>query len=225
MVVTMKNHDEYYFKGKSFGKIVGIVALVLVMLLFAGTMTSEAQDNKTTQEAPLGGTEKSGFPKMGQILPNNEWTSQLLYDTINACYQGTIRWILMSNPSLIGQVPGYPAQRQMIEHCFCVLDKIRKDIKLEEYMIKVYDQRYVGDLFMVKAVECVAEYRTLPSFFTKAQLPDNETKTEETPKIKETPKIEEPSDIEETPKVEDLPESPDQSEENPTGAPTTIFQG
>ena len=39
-------------------------------------------------------------------------------------------------------------------------------------------------------------------------IPDNETKKLESPK------------------VEDLPESlPDQPEENPTGGPTTIFQG
>ena len=208
MVVTMKNHEEYYFKGKSFGKIVGIVTLVLVMLLFAGTMTSEAQDNKTTQEAPIGGTEKKGFPKLGQILPNDKWTSQLVYDTLGGCYQGTIRWIVMTNPSLIGQAPNMMAQRQMMEHCFCVLDKIRFEISLKEYIAKVYDQQYVGNLFMVKAVECVAEYQTLPSFFTRNLIPDNETKKLESPK------------------VEDLPESlPDQPEENPTGGPTTIFQG
>ena len=210
MVVAMKN----YIKSKSFFKLAGLTILVFAILLITGTTTSSGQDNKTAKEAPLGGTEKKGFPKLGQILSNDEWTSQMIYDTLGACYQGTIRWIVMTNPSLIGQAPNVMAQRQMMEHCFCVLDKIRYQIPLKEYMVKVYDQQYVGNLFMVKAVECVAEYQTLPSFFTRNIIPDNETK-----KVEETPKIE-------SPKVEDLPESlPDQLEENPTGGPTTIFQG
>ena len=37
--------------------------------------------------------------------PLTEWTTQLVYDTTNACYQGTVRWIVMTNPSLAGQAP------------------------------------------------------------------------------------------------------------------------
>jgi hypothetical protein len=55
----------------------------------------------------------------------------------------------------------------MVEHCFCVIDKIRKEIKLEDYFKKVLDPEWTGNMFMVKAVECVGEYQTLPSFFTK----------------------------------------------------------
>ncbi len=185
-----------------------LTILVFALLLITGTTTSGGQDNKTTEEAPIGGTKKSGFPKVGQILPNDKWTSQLVYDTLGGCYQGTIRWIIMSNPSLIGQAPNMLAQRQMMEHCFCVLDKIRFHISLKEYMVKVYDEQYVGNLFMVKAIECVAEYQTLPSFFTRQKNPDNETKKIESPKLKGLPES-----------------SPDQPKENPTGGPTTIFQG
>ena len=202
----MVENMKYYIKSKSFLKLAGLTILVFAILLITGTTTSSGQDNKTI--------EKKGFPKLGQVLPPDKWTSQLLYDTLGACYQGTIRWIVMTNPSLIGQAPNMMAQRQMMEHCFCVLDKIRFEISLKEYIAKVYDQQYVGNLFMVKAVECVAEYQTLPSFFARNLIPDNETK-----KVEETPKIE-------SPPVEDLPESlPDQPEENPTGGPTTIFQG
>ena len=202
----MVENMKHYIKSKSFLKLVGLTILIFAILLITGTTTSSGQDNKTT--------EKKGFPKLGQVLPPDKWTSQLLYDTLGACYQGTIRWIVMTNPSLIGQAPNMMAQRQMMEHCFCVLDKIRFEISLKEYIANVYDQQYVGNLFMVKAVECVAEYQTLPSFFTRNPIPDNETK-----KVEETPKIE-------SPPAEDLPESsPDQPEENPTGGPTTIFQG
>ena len=59
-----------------------------------------------------------------------EWTTQLLYDTTNACYAGTLRWIIMANPLLVGQPPPPIVQRQMIQHCFCVMDKIRDEYNL-----------------------------------------------------------------------------------------------
>ena len=31
----------------------------------------------------------------------------------------------MTNPSLLGHRPNVMAQREMVEHCFCVVDKIR----------------------------------------------------------------------------------------------------
>jgi hypothetical protein len=132
-----------------------------------------------------------------------EWTTQIIYDTTNACYEGTIKWIVLSNPSLIGQMPNYQSQRQMIIHCFCVMDKIRKEFKMEEYQKLVYDSEWVGNLFMIRAMECVKEQKTLPSFFTT----DNKTIT-----IPEG-------------KLNDSPESPDQQEEESEGIPETIFQG
>ena len=151
-----------------------------------------------------------GFPK---ILDDDKWVSQLVYDTIGACYQGTIRWVVMSNPSLLGQIPAPIAQRQMMEHCFCVMDKIRKENKVKEYRKKVLDPEWGGNLFMLKAMECVGEYKTLPSFFMKMPTPDNETKKENKIIIKP----EEPQDLQE--------ESPDQPKEESEGSPQTIFQG
>ena len=168
----------------------------------------KAEDNKTTDEPKFSG---GGFPL---ILDDDRWPSQLLYDTIGACYQGTIRWIIMTNPSLLGQMPGPMAQRQMVEHCFCVMDKVRKEQPLKEYKKKVFDQQYIGDLFMVKALECIGEYKTLPSFFVKAPTIDNETKQEN----KTTIIPEEPKDSNE----ESLPGQP---KEESNGLPETIFQG
>ena len=168
----------------------------------------KAEDNKTSDEPRF---TAGGFPL---ILDGDRWPSQLLYDTIGACYQGTIRWIIITNPSLLGQMPGPGAQRQMVEHCFCVMDKVRKEQPLEEYKKKVFDQQFIGDLFMVKAIECIGEYKTLPSFFTKAPIPDNETKQEN----KTTIIPEEPKDSNE----ESLPGQP---KEESNGLPETIFQG
>ena len=197
-----------YFKNEKLAKIIMGVLLVVMILLVAGGAVVKAVDNKTTNEPVF--TER-GFPK---ILDDDKWTSQLIYDTIGACYQGTIRWVLLSNPSLLNQLPSPIAQRQMVEHCFCVMDKIRKENKIEDYRKKVIDPEWGGNLFMLKAMECVGDYETLPSFFMKMPTPDNETKKENKVIIKP-----------EEPSQDSQEESPDQKQEESEGSPQTIFQG
>ena len=155
------NEIREYFKSTSIIKKVFIVGLILGLIVFLMVFFVKglrAEDNETKK------------------VVLKEWTTQLLYDTTNACYEGTIKWIVLSNPSLIGQMPNYQTQRQMIMHCFCVMDRIRKEIKIEEYQKLVYDPEWTGNLFMTKAMECVAEEKTLPSFFTTKTPNDNETK-------------------------------------------------
>jgi len=164
-----------YFKNEKLPKIIMGVLLILIIMLVAGVAVVKAEDNKTIDEPKF--TER-GFPK---ILDDDKWTSQLVYDTIGACYQGTIRWVVLSNPSLLGQIPAPIAQRQMVEHCFCVMDKIRKEIKLEKYFKKVIDPLWAGNMFMENAAECVKEYETLPSFFMKMPIPDKVEKLEVLP--------------------------------------------
>ena len=197
-----------YFKNEKLAKIIMSVLLFLLILIVAGMFVVKAEDNKTTDKPMF--TER-GFPK---ILDDDKWVSQLVYDTIGACYQGTIRWVILSNPSLLGQLPAPIAQRQMVEHCFCVMDKIRKENKVEEYVKKVIDPLWGGNLFMLKAMECVGEYETLPSFFMKMPTPDNETKKENKVIIKP-----------EEPSQDSQEESPDQPKEESEGSPQTIFQG
>ena len=184
-----------------------IVFMICMMFVFSTMVLVgqvRAEDNTTRKFENI----ERGFPK---ILDEDEWSSQLVYDTLGACYQGTIKWVIMSNPSLLGQAPGPMAMRQMMEHCFCVMDKVRKNQPLKEYKKKVFDSKYIGDLFMTKALECVAEYRTLPAFFTT--LLDNKTKTDnETVNPAEVPDGE----------TED---SQDQEQEESEGSPQTIFQG
>ena len=190
-----------YFKNEKLPKIIMGVLLFVMILLVAGIVAVKAEDNKTTTDEPVF-TER-GFPK---ILDDDKWTSQLIYDTIGACYQGTIRWVVLSNPSLLGQIPAPIAQRQMVEHCFCVMDKIRKENKVEEYRKKVIDPLWGGNLFMLKAVECVSEYETLPSFFMKLPMLDNATKTdnEKVEKLKVLPaEPEEPEESSPDKEIED----------------------
>ena len=195
-----------YFRSVGVIKTAFIVGLILGLMVFFMVFFVKglrAEDNETKK------------------VEWKEWTTQLLYDTTNACYHGTIRWIVLSNPSLIGQAPDFAAQRQMMIHCFCVMDRIRKEIKIEEYQKLVYDPEWTGNTFMKKAVECVKEEKTLPSFFV---IQENE-------KIKITPIPKVITDDNETKKV--IPEkSEDSKEELPSQKPkeseedsTTIFQG
>jgi len=162
----MKTDTKYFFK-KAF--IVGLIFGFIVFLMVFFVKGVRAEDNKTIEFTDR------GWPK---ILDEDKWRTQLIFDTVQACYQGTIRWIVLSNPSILGQIPNPIAQRQMMEHCFCVMDKIRKENKVKEYKKKVLDPEWGGNLFMLKAMECVTDYETLPSFFMKMLTPDNETKKE-----------------------------------------------
>ena len=186
-----------FLKNEKNTKIIVGVLVFLLILILTGLFAVRAEDNKTRKKVIL-----------------KEWTTQLLYDTTNACYQGTIRWIVLTNPALIGQTPGWQSQRQMIVHCFCVMERIRKNIKIEEYQNKVFDQEWTGNTFMTKALECVKEEKTLPSFFIIEG--DKEIKSKPTPKKKETNNGETDDSQE---------ESPDQKQEESEGSPQTIFQG
>ena len=188
-----------------------LIIITLGVLMFVSTSV-EGVDNKTVDEPKF---TKGGFPI---ILDADKWPSQIIYDTVGACYQGTIRWVVLSHPSLYGQIPTLAAQRQMAEHCFCVMDKIRHEIKLKEYIKKVLDPEWGGNIFMLKAMECVNKYKTLPRFFTKIiQAPlDNETITNNNDKIV-TPK-DKPKDSQDEPPGQ----KPKESE---NGLPATIFQG
>jgi hypothetical protein len=179
------------------------IGFLIGCVLIFGVFDAKAQDNKTIEDPPR---TSGGFPK---ILDEGKWSSQLVYDTIGACYSGTIRWIIMSNPSLAGKPPNFMAQRQMVEHCFCVMDKVRKEHKLEEYRIKVFDPEWTGETFMLKAMECVKKYKTLPSFFTDIIIIPND-------------KIVTPED-----KPKDSQDEPpgQKPKESKNGLPATIFQG
>ena len=107
-----------------------------------------------------------------------EWTTQLLYDTTNACYAGTLRWIIMANPLLVGQPPPPLVQRQMIQHCFCVMDKIRNEFDMEKYVELVKGGISIGQLFMDKAYECIDEYDTMRGIIIMQDKLDNSTKTD-----------------------------------------------
>ena len=198
-----------YFKNEKLAKIVMGVLLFLIIMLVVGISSIRAEDNKTIEFTDR------GWP---MILDEDKWRTQLIFDTVQACYQGTIRWIVISNPTLLGQIPNPIAQRQMMEHCFCVMDKIRKENKVKEYKKEVLDPEWGGNLFMLKAMECVNEYKTLPTFFTSIiETPsDNKTIPNNNDKIV-TPE-DKPKDSQDEPPGQ-------KPKESKNGLPATIFQG
>ena len=177
--------------------IIMVIGIVIALII---TSSSKVGAVETIDDSPR---TPGGFPKI--LDDDDDWPTQILYDTVGACFQGTVKWVVMNNPGLIGQIPSPMAQRQMVEHCFCVMDYIRKELKYQEYIKKVPDINWTGKLFMDNAAKCVAEYETLPSFFMK--IPDNETTIN--PKELEDSKDELPS------------QKPKESKKDST----TIFQG
>ena len=192
-----------FLKNEKNTKIIVGGLIFLLILILTGLFAVRAEDNKTRKKVIL-----------------KEWTTQLLYDTTNACYQGTIRWIVMTNPALIGQTPGWQSQRQMIVHCFCVMERIRKNIKIEEYQKNVFNQEWTGNLFMTKALECVKEEKTLPSFF----IIEGERGIKSIPKPKEK-ETDNPAVVPDGETDDSQEESLDQKQEESEGSPQTIFQG
>ena len=195
----MWDKDEY-FKGISFVKI------AFLILFFLGAMVMISQVRGSEKKSLMFDTSKYG------------WPTQLLFDSTNACYQGTYKWIVMSNPILLGSVPPPQTQRAMIEHCFCVLDTIRLQYSYVEYMQMVMDQDKMGDLYYQTALKCVMDHGTLQGIIVlepkdNATVPDNETIIDNSTLKKEEPK------------KDSLESSPDQSEKDPISDSETIFQG
>ena len=105
---------------------------------------------------------QSDFDKVS----DDEWPSQVIFDTIHVCYNGTLRWVAMGNPLLLSQPPPYQIARKMTVHCFCVLDKIRTKYKYRAYVDYITEDdkanpSLIPKLFMGKSLECIRDYHTL----------------------------------------------------------------
>ena len=134
-----------------------MVMYIILMAFFTGPVKSET---KKTLEID--------YIKIG-------WPSQLLYDT-TGCFQGTLRWILMSNPALIGRTPPSPVQRAIIEHCSCVLDRLRTQYNIVEYVnLRSQPEEVMGQLYLSTALMCVQNNGTLQGIITTNESTDNST--------------------------------------------------
>ena len=155
-------------------------------------------------------------------VPDDEWPSQVIFDTVHVCYNGTLRWVAMGNPSLLTQQPPYGVARIMTVHCFCVLDKVRSEFKYKAYVDYINkDQlenrtqpKLIPKLFMGKSLECIRDFGTLQGLVILDEealkglneWTDNETKVDKevNPPNNNSGKSDSPEQPEELPE-EDLP--------------------
>ena len=167
----MKTYTPVYFIKKV---LICLLILIPVSIFIMNLTVVRAEDNNTKE---TGAEElnkarkkfKDGGKKRSTVflkVPNDEWPTQVIFDTTNICYQGTVRWIAMGNPNLLSQVPPYPIARAMTIHCFCVLDKLRTEYRYTPYvdMLSTDDPlnpRLLPNKFMEKAVMCIKEHDTL----------------------------------------------------------------
>ena len=204
----MKNNEDY-FKTVTITKIAIITIFFFFIMMVMGAITSKGESPSV----------KESIEKQSLELDTSKtgWPTQILYDSVQACYQGTYRWIVMSNPALIGVIPPPQTQRAMIEHCFCVLDRVRKQYSFVEYIKIAPNQQAIGDLYYQTALMCVTENGTLQGILYLQPKSDNETNSDNTTIVPDEPEKKDAS------KEESLPDQPKEEESN--GLPDTLFQG
>ena len=197
----MMSHKDY-FEGVSVKKISIIVVCVFSLMIIFDMFLGYAQDNVT----------KNPLPASVILIENGDWPTQLIVNTVTGCYGGTIKWIVMANPALVGRRPPPDVQRTMLVHCSCILDKIRVQYTFAEYYkrFREWKPAKYGAFIMKKAIECVRDHHTLGGLIKIDNLPDNQTTT----------KPEEPKDTKEE---EPLPKQP--VEESEDEEPNILFQG
>jgi hypothetical protein len=214
-LITCIKKDDMKFSGLKLGLVFSIIILFVPLVIIGGTDSIQKSIEKQVGEEGI--KQDRRFPFDAEKLG---WPSALIGDSIVGCYNGTYRWIVMANPALIGVTPPPPQQRLMVEHCFCVMDRIRQQFSFLEYgQITLEGPTKLGDLYLKTALKCIDENGTLPGIMRITDNVDNETNKDN--KLI-TPEDVLPKDVE-SPKS-DSESLPDQNE-NLTEGPSLNFQG
>ena len=138
--------------------------------------------------------------KKDEIYPNF-----LLYNSTTACMQGLVQVVISNNPKLRNQFIPPAVQQQLLGHCSCVVDRIRKVYPLQEYLNEIHDYLWIKTVWGKYGAECMkAGY--LAGII---QLP-TDNKTKEDTKVEDN-------------KTESL--KPESSVEEIENEEPTIFQG
>ena len=177
--------------------------IILLIVFFVYLIHSGwAQDNNTKETGADELNKARKQLKNGETLlerhfikvPNDEWPSQVIFDTVQVCYQGTLRWVATGNPNLMNTPPPYHVARVMTIHCFCVLDKLRTAYKLTVWTKMLSKDNPSAPVvapkeFMQKAVLCIKEHNPLTGLVALDPdmldqfLNDNETKIDKKIKV------------------------------------------
>ena len=214
----MKTYTPVYFIKKVLICLLILIPVSIFIMNLTSVRAEEAGADELNKARKQLKNEEKIVDRHFIKVPDDEWPSQVIFDTIQICYQGTIKWIVMGSPGLLGQVPPYPVARAMTVHCFCVLDKLRTEYKFTPYTNMLgkddpMNPQMLPNKFMEKAVQCIKEHNTLaglvvldPNFNLNKMLEqkDNETKIDKKIKV-ETPdnnsgKLDSPEQPKELPK-------------------------
>jgi len=127
--------------------------------------------------------------KKDEIYPNF-----LLYNSTTACIQGVVQLIIRYNPTLKNQFIPPAIQQQLLGHCSCVIDRIRIEFTIQEYMKKVNDYLWIRGAWGIHGKQCMkAGYLA----GLVAQPTDNETKEDTKVEDNKTESLEPKSKVEE----------------------------
>ena len=88
--------------------------------------------------------------KKDEIYPNF-----LLYNSTTACMQGLVQVVISNNPKLRNQFIPPAVQQQLLGHCSCVVDRIRKVYPLQEYLNEIHDYLWIKTVWGKYGAECM----------------------------------------------------------------------
>jgi len=162
----MKTYTPVYFIKKLLIFLLILLPVCMFIMQLTSVRAEEAGADELNKARKKFKNEEKIVNRHFIKVPDDEWPSQVIFDTIQICYQGTIKWIVMGSPGLLGQVPPYPVARAMTVHCFCVLDKLRTEYKFTPYTNMLgkddpMNPRMLPNKFMEHAIKCIKEHNTL----------------------------------------------------------------
>ena len=88
--------------------------------------------------------------KKNEIYPNF-----LLYNSTTACMQGLVQVVISNNPKLRNQFIPPAVQQQLLGHCSCVVDRIRKVYPLQKYLNEIHDYLWIKTVWGKYGTECM----------------------------------------------------------------------
>ena len=88
--------------------------------------------------------------KKDEIYPNF-----LLYNSTTACMQGLVQVVISNNPKLRNQFIPPAVQQQLLGHCSCVVDRIRKVYPLQKYLNEIHDYLWIKTVWGKYGAECM----------------------------------------------------------------------
>ena len=88
--------------------------------------------------------------KKNEIYPNF-----LLYNSTTACMQGLVQVVISNNQKLRNQFIPPAVQQQLLGHCSCVVDRIRKVYPLQKYLNEIHDYLWIKTVWGKYGAECM----------------------------------------------------------------------